>query len=73
MYDLFYDLRDIDERAIGAQTRDELEALEQKLKYYDALNVSTWLSPTEVRFYFTLKTQINNIRKDIRAKLDMLA
>ena len=70
MYDLFYDLRDIDEQAVTASTTKELEALLVRLDYYEGLNHDTWLAPLDVRFYFTIKSQIGNLRRDIRAKLE---
>lgn len=73
MYDLFYDLRDIDEQLVTATSREDLDRLLERLDYYEGLNHDTWLAPIDVRFYFTIKNQIGNLKREIRARLDKLA
>lgn len=72
MTDIFYDLRDLDEQLMLAKTKAELEYIAQRLDYYDALNVSTWLSAAEVRFYFNIKSQIANLKKVVSTRLEAL-
>jgi len=72
MTDIFYDLRDLDEQLMLAKTKAELEYIAQRLDYYDALNVSTWFSATEVRFYFNIKSQIANLKKVVSTRLEAL-
>ena len=69
MQRLFIDLRDMDEDLAKVQSKEDAQKLINELDELSIQCSSIWLSETEARFYFNLKTSILAIRKSLEAKI----
>lgn len=65
----FVNLRDLDDDIEHAKTKDEIEALLLRLNVLFEKNDLRWLSKTEARFYFTKKSIMLGMKKQLNEKL----
>ena len=65
----FGKLRDLGEDVARVHTKKEAEELLVKLERLNELNSAIWLSPTEARFYFTLKSNTQSLKKSLEEKI----
>lgn len=69
MYKNFINMRDLDEDIESAQSKEDALALVDRLHYLMQLNERSWLSETEVRFYFVKKNLLQGMQKKLNEKL----
>lgn len=69
MYKNFIDMRDLDEAIEHVKTKQDVEALVERVNQLIRLNESRWLSEKEVRFYFVKKNILLGMQKQLNEKL----
>ena len=65
MFRNFIDMRDLDEDIQKAQSKEDVQALIERLDRLIRMNESRWLSETEVRFYFVKKNLLLGMQKQL--------